>query len=94
MIKFHYHRARTDVGRLDVREGDRLCHVYSDESLGELLAWGRGHGLKPEWIDHGHSLPHYDVAVADFDGELGEGVERSELVKDIRRWRERRGGGA
>lgn len=93
MIKFHYHRARTDVPRLDVEKGDRLCHVYSDESVGELVAWGRRHGLRPEWIDRSHALPHFDLAVERHGEILGEGVERSELVADIRRWR-RRGGSA
>lgn len=89
MIKFHYHTARTDVPRMEVREGDRLCHVYSDESLAELVAWGRRHGLRPGWIDRSHDLPHFDLTV-DRHGEiLGEGVERAELVADIRRWRGR-----
>lgn len=90
MIKFHYHTARTGVARLEVEEGDRLCHVYSDRSRAELVAWGRSHDLRPEWIDDGHALPHYDVKVADFEDELGPGVERAELVADIRAWRDRR----
>ncbi len=93
MIKYHYHTADRDVDRLGAEEGDRLCHVYSDESLAELLEWGLRHGLEPEWVDRGHALPHFDVAVESFDGELGEGVERGELVEDIRAWRERTGEG-
>lgn len=89
MIKFHYHTAPRDVPRMGVEEGDRLCHVYSDRSRAELEAWGRDHGLRPGWIDDGHDLPHYDVKVEDFGGELGPGVDRSELVVDIRAWRER-----
>lgn len=92
MIKFHYHTAARDVDRLDVEEGDRLCHVYSDESVAELVAWGRSHGLRPEWVDDGHALPHYDVKVEGFGGDLGPGVDRSELVEDIRAWRERADG--
>ena len=92
MIKYHYHTARTSVSRLDIREGDRLCHVYSDTSVAELAAWGRTHGLEAGWIDRSHALPHYDVKVERFDGELGEGVERAELVEDIRAWRGRRPG--
>lgn len=87
MIKFHYHRARTAVPELDVREGDRLCHVYSDESLEELAEWGRRHGLQRAWIDRSHDLPHFDVKVEGFEGELGPGVDRPELVADIRAWR-------
>lgn len=89
MIKFHYHTARKAVPRLGIEPGDPLCHVYSDRSLSELHAWGRRHGLKPEWVDASHALPHYDV-----HGELleacGPGVSRTELKKDIRRWREGR----
>lgn len=90
MIKFHYHTARTSVPRLEIREGDPLCHVYSDTSIAELAAWGRRHGLKASWMDRSHSLPHYDVKVESFDGVLGPGVERAELVGDIRAWREGR----
>lgn len=89
MIKFHYHTARKDVPRMGVEEGDRLCHVYSDASVEELVAWGRRHGLEPDWVDRGHDLPHYDVKVEGFEGELGPGVDRPELVADIRAWRER-----
>lgn len=91
MIKFHYHTARSDVPRMEVEEGDRLCHVYSDRSLEELAAWGREHGLKPEWVDRDHALPHFDVKVEGFEGELGPGVDRPELVADIRAWRDRGG---
>ena len=87
MIKFHYHRAPRDIPRLDVRKGDRMCHVYSDVSLEELVRWGRRHGLKPEWIHHS-SLPHFD-AFGDRLSVCGEGVERRELVEDIRAWRRR-----
>jgi len=92
MIKYHYHRAPRDVPEMQAEEGDRLCHVYSDESLEELAEWGRRHDLRREWIDRGHALPHYDVAVDRFEGELGPGVERAELVADIRAWRERSAG--
>ena len=89
MIKFHYHTARTDVPRMEVRKGDRLCHVYSDESVAELAEWGRRHGLEPAWIDRGHDLPHFDLAVERHEDILGPGVERAELVGDIRSWRRR-----
>lgn len=90
-IKFHYHTARKAVPRLGVEPGDRLCHAYSDASLEELRAWGRAHGLNPAWIDRSHTLPHFDL-----HGEqlrhAGEGVERRELVEDIRAWRRRESG--
>ena len=89
MIKFHYHKAPRDLPHIDVRKGDPMCHVYSDESLEELVAWGREHGLKPEWI-HDSALPHFDAFGERLEG-CGEGVTRKTLVADIRRWRERRG---
>lgn len=90
MIKFHYHRARQAVPRLGIKEGDRLCHVYSDTSVEELVAWGDARGLRPEWIDRGASLPHFD-AYGKYLDLCGPGVEREELVEDIRTWRARRG---
>lgn len=90
-VKFHYHTARRAVPGLGIEPGDPLCHAYSDESLRELVEWGRRHGLKPEWIDRSHSLPHFDL-----HGEqlrhAGQGVERRELVEDIRSWRARQAG--
>lgn len=88
MIKFHYHLARKDVPRLGIEKGDRLCHVYSDESLDELYAWGRRHGLEPEWV-HRSTVPHFD-AHGEYLEVCGRGVDRQELREDIRRWRERR----
>ena len=90
MIKFHYHRALADVPRIGVVKGDRLCHVYSDTSLDELLAWGDGHGLRPESV-HGRTLPHFD-AFGEYLELCGEGVGRRELVHDIRSWRARSAG--
>lgn len=88
MIKFHYHRARTAVPRLGIEIGDPLCHAYSDASMEELVRWGRRHGLKPAWIDRSHSLPHFDLHGDQLE-LAGEGVERRELVRDIRAWRRR-----
>ena len=95
MIKFHYHTAPKDVPHAHIAKGDPLCHAYSDTSLEELVGWGREHGLRPEWIDRKHTLPHFDLH--GWSLELGgPGVGRRELVRDIRRWRrlERDGGGA
>ena len=85
MIKFHYHTAPRDVPDLGVARGDRLCHVYSDESVEELHAWGDKLGLRAEWID-GRALPHYD-AFGDRLSGCGPAVSRRELVEDIRLWR-------
>lgn len=87
-IKFHYHTARKDVPRLGIERGDPLCHVYSADSLDELLAWGRRHGLRPEWIDRMSALPHFDL-FGEYLAHCGDGVERAELVRDIRSWRAR-----
>jgi hypothetical protein len=65
-----------------------MCHVYSDISLAELIEWGREHGLKAEWIDRRHALPHFD-AFGDHLEDCGPGVSRAELVRDIRAWRSR-----
>lgn len=86
MIKFHYHNAARHVPRLGIERGDRLCHVYSDDSLDELQAWGRRHGLRPVWIDRRSSLPHFD-AFGETLRFCGPGVTREELVRDIREWR-------
>ena len=90
VIKFHYHSAPRDVAHIGVRKGDRLCHVYSDTSLEELVEWGRMHGLRPEWVDRRNVLPHYD-AHGEWLDACGEGVPRSELVADIRLWRDKKG---
>lgn len=92
MIKFHHHTAAKDIPRLGIEKGDPLCHVYSDASLAELLAWGRAHGLKPEWVHRHSSMPHFD-AFGRYLRHCGEGVSRRELVDDIRRWRRGDAGG-
>lgn len=93
MIKHHFHTARRDVPRLGAKRGDRLCHVYSDRSIEELVRWGEKRGLKPEWIDRRNVLPHFDV-VAETVAEHEPGVTRDELVADIRWWRDvQRGSG-
>jgi len=87
-MKFHYHHAPKAVPRAGIVKGERMCHAYSDTSIEELVAWGREHGLPPEWIDRKHTLPHFDL-----HGKTlaygGPGVGRRELVRDIRRWRRR-----
>ena len=85
MIKFHYHRAPRDIARLGVRNGDRMCHVYSDGSRDELESWGRRQGWRAEWI-HDSAMPHFD-AFGERLEVCGPGVERRELVADIRAWR-------
>lgn len=88
-IKFHYHLAQAPVPRLGIEPGDRLCHIYSDSSLEELVDWGAVRGLRREWLDLRNALPHFDA----FGERLrfcGRGVAREEFVRDVRRWRERR----
>jgi hypothetical protein len=88
-IKFHYHKAPKDVPRLGICRGDRLCHVYSDTSVEELVAWGRARAWLPAHLDLRNDLPHFDA----FRTRLrfcGAGVERREFVADVRAWRARR----
>ena len=87
-IKFHYHNAVRDVPRLGIRRGDRCCHVYSDESLQELISWTERVGIRPEWLDRRHVLPHFD-AHGEWLRVCGPGVNRRELTADIRAWRSR-----
>lgn len=90
-VKFHYHTAPVDVPRLGIRRGDQLCHVYSDESVAELVAWGEARGWRRYYLDLRNDLPHFDA----FRTRLrfcGEGVSRKEFVEDVRRWRALRTG--
>jgi hypothetical protein len=56
-IKFHYHKAPKNVAALGIRRGDRLCHVYSDNSVEELVAWGEARGWKRAYLDLRNDLP-------------------------------------
>lgn len=85
-VKFHYHKAPKGLPRLGIRRGDRLCHVYSDVSLEELIAWGEAHGMRREYLDLRNVLPHFD-AFRTWLRFCGEGVSRQEFVRDVRTWR-------
>lgn len=90
-IKFHYHTAARDVPRLGIERGDTLCHVYSDTSIDELVAWGEARGWRRAYLDLRNDLPHFDA----FDDRLehcGPGVSRREFVEDVRTWRCERSG--
>jgi hypothetical protein len=89
VIRFHYHTAPRDIPRLEVKKGDTLVHAYSDKSIEELIEWGCSHDLKAEWIDRRNALPHYDL-FGEGVSLAGKGVTRSELVADLKVWRERR----
>ncbi|MEE9133171.1 MAG: hypothetical protein V3U13_06395 [Gemmatimonadota bacterium] len=91
-IKFHYHKSGRDVPRLGIRRGDRLCHVYSDTSLEELVAWGRARGWHSAYLDLRNDLPHFDAFRARL-GACGDGVSRKEFIRDVRAWRARRRNG-
>ncbi|MFQ5689086.1 MAG: DUF4031 domain-containing protein [Gemmatimonadota bacterium] len=86
MIKFHYHTSPKAVPRLGIQAGDELCHVYSDESVAELLRWAGECGLRPEWIHRHRALPHFDL-FGERLARCGRGVSRRELAGDIRAWR-------
>ncbi len=87
-IKFHYHRAPKDVPRLGIRRGDQLCHVYSDESVEELVAWGRARGWHPLYLDLRNDLPHFDAFRTRLRFCRG-GISRREFIRDVRAWRAR-----
>ncbi|UCC49324.1 MAG: hypothetical protein JSV41_03860 [Gemmatimonadota bacterium] len=88
-IRFHYHAAARDIPRLGIRRGDRLCHVYSDTSVEELVAWGQARGWNRAYLDLRNDLPHFDA----FRTRLrfcGQGVSRQAFIRDVRTWRARR----
>jgi len=88
-IKFHYHKAARDIPPLGIRRGDRLCHVYSDTSVDELVTWGEARGWRRAYLDLRNDLPHFDA----FRNRLrfcGQAVSRQEFIRDVRRWRTRR----
>lgn len=89
VIRFHYHTARRDIPRLEVKKSDTLVHAYSDTSIEELIEWGRSHGLEAKWIDRRNALPHYDLFGASI-AWAGEGVTRARLRTDLTAWRQRR----
>lgn len=61
--------------------------MYSDRAIADLLAWGAAQNLRPEWIDRRNVLPHFDV-LGNGVTEHEPGVGRTELVADIRWWRD------
>lgn len=43
----------------------RFCHLVSDTSLLELLAFGKKIGMKREWLQFSNKgVPHFDLAAA------------------------------
>lgn len=96
MIRIHFHTLaaphRINV-RLVLRAGTRCAHVYSTDSLPELLAWGRAIGLGPSDLDRSGPLPHFDCwgrnlahCQASPDQHV---VDRRTIAADIALWRAR-----
>lgn len=74
--------------------GGRFSHLISDESVRELLDFGRTIGLRTSWFQHrsAGSMPHFDVspgyrAKAIRAGALA--VDKRGFVEGMRRYRER-----
>jgi hypothetical protein len=41
--------------------GNEWCHLMSDKSVDELLAFAKKLGLKPEWFQDKKGFPHFDL---------------------------------
>ncbi len=91
MIQFHYFTWRADFMRMQglpigaAEKGTvRCCHVYSDLSTKELVAWGKEHSVPPGWL-HYSRLAHFDL----WGERLGlcpnVGVTHKEFVADVSR---------
>lgn len=46
------------------RFGLEWCHLWSDGPLEELLDFGIRLGLRPQWLDAGAIVPHFDLTPA------------------------------
>lgn len=77
MIRFHHHTLR-DV---------HYCHVYSTETVAELLAWGTRQGIPAKWLQQNTgSLPHFDLWGRNLS-KCGTGVDNNTVAADLCRWR-------
>ncbi len=71
----------------------RSCHLFSDESVEELLAFGRRIGLKDSWLMVGsgrHPVPHFDLVVSKRHAAVSAGAEeldRRRTVEVFALWR-------
>lgn len=77
--------------------GGRFSHLISDESVGELLQFGRSIGLHVGWFQHrsASSIPHFDVSPGFRAKAIRAGASavcRREFVDAMRRYRERNPG--
>ncbi len=90
MIKFHHFIWRADFMRMHGLRVDRsadgavrCCHVYSDVSTEELLAWGRDHSVPASWL-HRSRLAHFDFWGRWLDLCDARGVPHKVFVADAR----------
>lgn len=76
-MAFGIKRAEVSAWKEAVRAGEIafLTHYWLDDrfpgcktvtkvgcsNLDRLIEWGRGYGLKPEWIDYKKDYPHFDL---------------------------------
>lgn len=69
-----------------IQIGDECCHIYSDQSLEELLHWMKKSGL-PNRIHASRLLPHFDAFGNYLTYCEKPGVTLEELEKDMNDWR-------
>lgn len=76
-MAFGIKRQELTAWKQDVQNGKIafLTHYWIDErfpgcntvtkvgcnDVHKLIAWGKQHGLQPEWIDYKESYPHFDL---------------------------------
>ena len=90
MIKFHYHKEPRHLlpGKPSKEGYEDCCHVYSNISVAELLAWAEEKRISVRWLqDKGNGrLPHFDIWGSNLK-HCGPGVPNKEFVADLRKWR-------
>ena len=84
MIRFHYFNLckSQKLGRVTVPRGTPSCHVYSTESLDELLDWGRKRGFVADWLQDSRGFAHF-IAWGGLLRHCGEGAAHGEFMRDV-----------
>lgn len=97
-MAFGINRDELKAWKSAVRSGEMafLTHYWLDDrfpgcktvtkagcaDLNKLIEWGKGYGLKPEWIDHKVGYPHFDLfGKVEFEVLMDEG-----LVEQLKRF--------
>ena len=84
MIRFHYFDLceTRKIGQVTVPRGTPTCHVYSTESVDELLDWGRKRGFVADWLQDARGFVHY-LAWGGLLRHCGEGVVYGDFMRDV-----------